>query len=160
HVPSGRVTAAEALVRWHHPERGLVPPDEFITLAEDTGNIGHLTRWALRTGIEQAARWHEDGIDLQISINVSARGLSDARLPGRVWQHLAENRLGPEAISLEVTESTIMTNPSAAIAVLRRLADQSIAVSVDDFGVGRASLAYLRTLPVRELKIDRAFVQR
>ncbi|MEJ0019198.1 MAG: bifunctional diguanylate cyclase/phosphodiesterase [Acetobacteraceae bacterium] len=160
HLPSGRVTGAEALIRWHHPQRGLVPTGEFITLAEDTGNIGHLTRWALRAGIEQTARWHAEGIDLQISINVSARDLSDARLPKRVMQLLEDHRLGPEAIALEVTESTIMTNPTMAIAVLRRLAEGNIAVAVDDFGVGRASLAYLRTLPVRELKIDRTFVQR
>jgi len=160
HVPSGRIHGVEALIRWHHPQRGLVPTDEFVTLAEDTGNIGHLTRWALRNGIEQAARWHAEGLDLQVSINVSVRDLTDARLPNRVMQLLEDNGLGPEAISLEVTESTIMVNPTAAIAVLHRLAERKIAVSVDDFGVGRASLAYLRTLPVRELKIDKTFVQR
>lgn len=160
HVASGRVTGVEALIRWHHPRRGLVPTDEFIGLAEETGNIGHLTRWALRAGIEQAARWKAQGIDLQVSINVSARDLGDERLANRVMQLLSDHQLAPEAISLEVTESTLMINPTVAIAVLRRLAEHHIAVSVDDFGVGRASLAYLRTLPVRELKIDRAFVQR
>jgi predicted signal transduction protein with EAL and GGDEF domain len=160
HLATGLATGAEALVRWHHPQRGLVPPDEFVPLAEDTGNIGHLTRWALAAGIRQAAEWRREGIDLQVAINVSARDLSDSRLPRRVAALLQENQLSPEAISLEVTESTIMTNPTAAIAVLRRLAEQNIAVSVDDFGVGRTSLAYLRTLPVRELKIDKMFVQR
>ena len=159
HLPTNRITGAEALVRWHHPQRGMVPTFEFITLAEDTGNIGHLTRWALRAGVAQAAQWRSRGIELQVAINVSARDLSDARLPDRVMQLLGEHHLGPEAISLEVTESAIMTNPTAAIAVLRQLAERNIAVAVDDFGVGRASLAYLRMLPVRELKIDRAFIQ-
>lgn len=159
HLASGRITGAESLVRWHHPQRGLVPTFEFITLAEDTGNIGHLTRWALRTGIAQAAQWRAKDLDVQVAINISARDLADTRLPDRVMQMLADHQLGPEAISLEVTESAIMTNPTAAIAVLHQLAERSIAVAVDDFGVGRASLAYLRTLPVRELKIDRTFIQ-
>jgi predicted signal transduction protein with EAL and GGDEF domain len=158
HLPSNRVTGAESLVRWHHPQRGLVPTFEFITLAEDTGNIGHLTRWALRAGIAQAAQWRARGIDLQVSINVSARDLGDARLPDRVMQLLADHKLGPEAIQLEVTESAIMVNPSVAIAVLKQLSELNIGVAIDDFGVGRASLAYLRTLPVRELKIDRTFI--
>jgi EAL domain-containing protein (putative c-di-GMP-specific phosphodiesterase class I)/GGDEF domain-containing protein len=160
HLPSNRVTAVEALIRWHHPQRGLVPTDEFVAFAEDRGIIGYLTRWALRAGIEQAARWRAEGLDIRVSINVSARDLGDARLPGLVMELLAAHKLAPDAIGLEVTESTIMTNPDAAIAVLRRLAEQNIAVSVDDFGVGRASLAYLRTLPVKELKIDRMFVHR
>jgi predicted signal transduction protein with EAL and GGDEF domain len=158
HLPSNRITGAESLARWHHPQRGLVPTFEFITLAEDTGNIGHLTRWALRAGIAQAAQWRAKGINLEISINVSARDLSDARLPDRVMQLLADHKLGPEAIQLEVTESAIMVNPNVAIAVLKQLSELNIGVAVDDFGVGRASLAYLRTLPVRELKIDRTFV--
>lgn len=149
----------KSLVRWHHPQRGLVPTFEFITLAEDTGNIGHVTRWALRAGIAQAAQWRTKGINLQVAINISARDLSDARLPDRVTQLLADHKIGPEAISLEVTESAIMANPTAAIAVLQQLAERQIAVAVDDFGVGRASLAYLRTLPVKELKIDRTFIQ-
>ncbi len=160
HVPTRRINAAEALVRWHHPRRGLVPPDEFVTLAEETGNVGHITRWALRTGIAQAAAWRAEGIDIQIAINVSARDLGDARLPDSVTRMLAEHSLDPSAISLEVTESAIMADPVAAVAVLRRFTGRGIGVALDDFGIGQASLAYLRTLPVREVKIDKAFVLR
>lgn len=158
HIPSGRVTGAEALVRWRHPRRGEVPPDDFVGLAEETGNVRHLTRWALREGIAQAARWRDAGTDLQIAINLSARDLSDPRLPDMVTRLLAEHGLDSRAVSLEVTESAIMADPAAAIAVLRGFAERNISVALDDFGIGQTSLTYLRTLPVRELKIDKAFM--
>jgi predicted signal transduction protein with EAL and GGDEF domain len=157
-LASGRVAGAEALVRWQHPKRGLVPPDAFISLAEETGNIQRLTRWALASGITQAAAWRARGLALRVSVNLSVRDLADAALPERVAGLLDRHAVPSSQLMLEVTESAIMGEPDAAIAVLRRLADQGIALSIDDFGVGQSSLSYLRRLPVRELKIDKSFV--
>jgi len=159
HIPSGVITGAEALVRWNHPRRGLIPPDGFIGLAEETGHIRHLTRWALRAGVAQAARWRDAGLTLQIAINLSARDLNDARLPAEVARMLAEHDLDSRAISLEVTESAVMADPDVAMAVLRGFAAQGLWIAVDDFGIGQTSLTYLRRMPVRELKIDKSFVQ-
>lgn len=157
-LDAGEIGGAEALVRWIHPRRGFVPPDVFIGLAEETGNIQRLTRWALDTGITQAARWREQGYALRISINLSVRDLADGDLPRFVAERLDEHGLPAEALVLEVTESAIMGEPDAAIAVLRELAATGIALSIDDFGVGQSSLAYLRRLPVRELKLDKTFI--
>ncbi len=157
-LEAGEIGGAEALVRWQHPQRGFIPPDQFIGLAEETGNIQRLTRWALETGISQAALWYRAGYSLRVSINLSVRDLSDADLPRYVEERLREHGLPAEYLVLEVTESAIMGEPDAAISVLREMADSGIALSIDDFGVGQSSLAYLRRLPVRELKIDKTFV--
>jgi diguanylate cyclase (GGDEF)-like protein len=152
------VDGAEGLVRWQHVTLGSVPPDAFIALAEETGNIRRLTRWALAAGIAQARRWHAAGHAIRVSINVSARDLDDTDLPRRVQELLALHALPPECIALEITEGAIMGKPEAAISVLRRLADLGIDLAIDDFGVGQSSLAYLRRLPVRELKVDKSFI--
>lgn len=157
---SGFIDSAEALVRWQHPRLGMIPPATFVPLAEESGNVRRMTRWVLAAGIAQAARWQELGHALRVSINISARDLDDNDLPRRVAELLAAHRLRPGAIALEITESAIMGKPDAAIAVLRRLADQGVDLSIDDFGVGQSSFAYLRRLPVRELKIDRTFISR
>lgn len=157
---TGFIDSAEALVRWRHPVQGMVPPSTFVPLAEESGNVRRLTRWVLAAGIAQAARWQEAGLSIRMSLNISARDLDDADLPRRVAELLAVHRLRPGGIVLEVTESAIMGKPDAAIAVLRRLAEQGVDLSIDDFGVGQSSFAYLRRLPVRELKIDRTFVTR
>ena len=157
-LASERIDGAEGLVRWRHPVLGPISPDAFIVLAEETGNIRRLTRWALAAGIAQARRWNTDERAIRVSINVSARDLDDADLPRRVAELLALNGVAPEHIALEVTESAIMGKPDAAINVLRRLADQGIELAIDDFGVGQSSFAYLRKLPVRELKIDKTFI--
>jgi EAL domain-containing protein (putative c-di-GMP-specific phosphodiesterase class I) len=157
---SGLIDGAEGLVRWRHPRLGNVPPDSFIALAEETGNIRRLTRWALGAGISQAQRWNGGARQMRISINVSARDLDDADLPRRIAELLALHRVDPGRILLEVTESAVMGKPDAAIRVLRQLADQGIDLAIDDFGVGQSSFAYLRQLPVTELKIDKLFTQR
>jgi diguanylate cyclase (GGDEF)-like protein len=153
------IDGAEGLVRWHDPVRGAVPPDTFITLAEETGNIGRLTGWALAVGIAQATHWYAGGHELRVSINVSARDLENRELPRRVAELLALHALPSRCIGLEITEGAIMGKPDTAIAVLRALADQGVDLSIDDFGVGQSSLAYLRRLPVSELKIDRSFIE-
>jgi diguanylate cyclase (GGDEF)-like protein len=159
-LAAGCVADCEALVRWPHPARGPIAPDLFVPLAEESGNIRQLTRWVLAAGIAQAARWRAQGADLRVSLNVSARDLDDVELPRRVADLLAIHGVPPESIVLEITESAIMGKPDAAIAVLRRLAGQGIDLAIDDFGTGQSSFAYLRRLPVRELKIDRTFVAR
>jgi EAL domain-containing protein (putative c-di-GMP-specific phosphodiesterase class I) len=157
---TGLIDEAEGLVRWRHPRLGNIPPDAFIALAEETGNIRRLTRWALGAGISQAARWNTGSRRIRLSINVSARDLDDADLPRRIAELLALHRVEPDRILLEVTESAVMDKPDAAINVLRQLADQGIDLAIDDFGVGQSSFAYLRQLPVAELKIDKLFTQR
>lgn len=159
-LASGRIDSAEALVRWQHPTLGAVAPDTFIPLAEESGNIRRLTRWALATGIAQAGRWQEQGRAVRLSINVSARDLEDPDLPRRVTELLSIHRVGAGSIVLEITESALMGKPDAAIAVLRRLAARGIDLAIDDFGVGQSSFAYLRRLPVSELKIDKTFISR
>ncbi len=154
----GRITGAEALVRWRHPTRGQVMPDDFISMAEQTGNIQNLTRWALRAGLAEAGRWRDQGLPARVAINLSVRDLADETLPNRVGALLRETQLSARSLVLEVTESAIMGEPDAAIAVLRRLDEQGIDLAIDDFGVGQSSLAYLRRLPVREIKLDKAFI--
>jgi diguanylate cyclase (GGDEF)-like protein len=158
HLASGAIDGAEGLARWKHPTMGSVPPDTFVALAEETGNIRRLTRWALATGIAQAGRWRDEGQRIRLAINVSARDLGDAEFPRRVAELLAIHHVPPDAITLEITESAIMGKPDAAIEILRQLAAQGIDLAIDDFGVGQSSFAYLRRLPVRELKIDKTFI--
>jgi len=152
------IAGAEGLVRWTHPVRGFVPPDSFIGLAEETGNIRRLTQWVLETGIRQAAEWGRRGMRLRMSVNLSVRDLGDQTLADRVASLLKAYSVDPSAVVLEITESAIMGEPDAAIQMLKRLADQGIDLSIDDFGVGQSSFAYLRRLPVREIKIDKSFV--
>jgi diguanylate cyclase (GGDEF)-like protein len=157
-LQTGRIDSAEGLMRWRHPIVGPVAPDAFIALAEETGNIRRVTRWALIAGIAQAGRWKTEGHSIRVSINVSARDLDDPDLPNRLAGLLRTYGVAPSQIALEITESAIMGKPEAAIAVLQRLADAGIDLSIDDFGVGQSSFAYLRRLPVRELKIDKTFI--
>jgi diguanylate cyclase (GGDEF)-like protein len=152
-----RIDGVEALVRWNHPRRGAVPPDDFVTLAERTGNIRRLTRWVLATAIAQAQGWIARGHPLRVAVNLSARDLDDAELPRRITELLALHAVPPQALVLELTESAVLGEPETAVRVLRQLADHGIDLAIDDFGVGQSSFAYLRRLPVRELKIDRQF---
>jgi diguanylate cyclase (GGDEF)-like protein len=155
-----RIDSVEALVRWNHRTRGSVPPDTFIALAEKTGNIRRLTRWVLASGIAQAQEWAARGHDVRVAVNLSARDLDDADLPRRVGDLLSLHGVSPRSIVLELTESAVMGEPELAVRVLRGLADMGIDLAIDDFGVGQSSFAYLRRLPVREIKIDRLFTQR
>ncbi|MGN6519956.1 MAG: putative bifunctional diguanylate cyclase/phosphodiesterase [Dokdonella sp.] len=155
-----RIDGAEALLRWQHPLRGAVPPDTFIPLAERTGNIRRVTRWVLASGIAQAHEWAARGHSVRIAINLSARDLDDADLPTRVADLLSLHGVPPRSIVLELTESAVMGEPDTAVQVLKRLADLGIDLALDDFGVGQSSFAYLRRLPVREIKIDRFFTRK
>ncbi len=155
---SGRLIGAEALVRWIHPRHGFLPPDRFIPLAEESGTIHRLTNWALKTAIDQARLWQSEHLDLKVAVNLSVRDLLNKNLPDLIQGLLGDAGLAGEKLILEITESAIMSDPESAMIVLRRLADQGISLSVDDFGTGHSSFAYLRKLPLAELKVDKSFV--
>ncbi|MHA6205890.1 putative bifunctional diguanylate cyclase/phosphodiesterase [Dyella soli] len=157
---SGVIDSAEALIRWQHPKLGPVPPDAFITLAEETGNIHRVTRWALASAIAQLQRWLAQGLNVRVAVNLSARDLHDPELPRRIADLLTLHQVEARWLELEITESAVIGEPAAAIQVLRELAGLGLHVAVDDFGVGESSLAYLRKLPVHALKIDKMFIQR
>jgi diguanylate cyclase (GGDEF)-like protein len=152
------VHGAEGLVRWRHPERGLIAPAEFIQTVEQTELIGPLTRHVLDRAIAQCARWREAGPELSVAVNLSVRNLLDRSLPREIEQLLWTHSLPPEALKLEITESMIMSDPERALATITQISALGVRFSVDDFGTGHSSLAYLRRLPIDELKIDRSFV--
>jgi diguanylate cyclase (GGDEF)-like protein len=154
----GELRGVEALVRWPHPVRGLLGPDAFIPLAERTGLIRALTRHVLREAITQCRTWHEQGIELAVSVNVTGRDLLDLNLPDEVDEILTEARLAPRFLELEITENTILADPIRARSILSRLSDLGVRLAIDDFGSGNSSLGYLKRLPVDVLKIDKAFV--
>ncbi len=149
---------AEALVRWQHPEHGLLSPDAFVPLAEHTGLIGPLTRHVLATALAQARTWAEAGRPVMVSVNLSARNLLDEDLPGQVASLLVTHGVPATLLELEVTESAIMTEPTRARRLLEQLSALGVRISIDDFGAGYTSLGQLKTLPVAELKIDKSFV--
>ena len=152
-------SSAEALIRWQHPDFGLIPPDQFIALAEHSGNIGLISQWMLRQVISQAATWWHSSHPLQLAVNLSVADLLDLTLADTIAELLQHYHLPAAALALEVTESAVMEDADTVISQLRRLRDMGITLSIDDFGTGQSSLAYLKQLPVHEVKIDRAFVQ-
>jgi len=152
------IAAVEALLRWRHPTRGVVAPDAFIPIAEDTGLIVPIGRWVLIEACEQAGRWHRLGNPLGMSVNISGRQLERDDLGDHVQEALAMSGLPPSFLTLEITESTLMRDTEATIRRLRFLKDLGVRLAVDDFGTGYSSLAYLRQFPVDALKIDRSFI--
>src|SRR4051812_13045352 len=156
----GEVCGVEALIRWHHPSRGMVVPVDFIPIAESTGLIHRLTTYVLRQAIRQAREWLDAGLHLPVAVNLSPRCLHDPALVTRVTGLLDEYALPPALLRLEVTETTIMTNPALALTTLTMLHELGVGLSIDDYGTGYSSMAYLGRLPVDELKVDRTFVLR
>ena len=157
-LSDGEVVGVELLVRWQHPQRGLVPPDEFIPVAERTGLLRAITSTVLGEGVAAAARWAAAGTRLQVAVNLSTRSLLDPDLVEDVLAVLSLHALPPEQLTLEITESSVMTDPEGSTAVLDRLRAAGVRLSVDDFGTGYSSLSYLSRLPVDEVKIDKHFV--
>jgi diguanylate cyclase (GGDEF)-like protein len=157
-LSDGEARGVEALVRWDHPDRGLLAPGEFIPLAEQTGLIRSLTRWVLDEALRQVARWRAEGMTLTVAVNLSARTLLDPTLPEVVDRALRRHGLEAGALELEITESSLMADPSRARDILGRLRDLGVRLAIDDFGVGHSSLAYLGRLPVDDIKVDRSFV--
>jgi len=154
----GRVTGVEALLRWRHPDGGLMTPGEFIPLAEETGLIVPIGEWVLSAACARARQWKEQGFDLRVSVNLSARQFAEKTLVEDVARALRSSGLAPEALELEVTETLVMANPAQAAQTLEELKGLRLRLSLDDFGIGYSSLSYLKMFPFDALKIDRAFV--
>lgn len=152
-------TGAEALIRWQHPTLGFIPPDEFIQLAENSGNIDIVSQWVLQQAIKQLVAWQQRGMQLKLAINLSAHDLADTRLPNQIASLLKDNNLPSGALCIEVTEGAVMKDAQTVVSVLQRFRDMGVSVAIDDFGTGHSSLAYLKILPVNEVKIDRSFIK-
>jgi diguanylate cyclase (GGDEF)-like protein len=158
-LETGHVLGVEALVRWRHPQRGMLPPMEFIPLAEETGLIAPLTLWVVREALRQCREWVRMGFEIPIAVNLSMQNLRDPALPKVIERLIAEAQVRSNLLRIEITESNVMTEPATTIATLDELRSQKIGISIDDFGTGYSSLAYLSRLPVDEVKIDRSFVK-
>jgi diguanylate cyclase (GGDEF)-like protein len=157
-LETGRLTGAEALLRWQHPERGLLMPDEFIHLAERTAQIRALTLWVVKNALRECRRWYDAGLDLSVAVNLAGPNVTDASLPSAVQDVLDRCDLSPRRLELEISESTVMTDSARALDVLGRFGSIGVRLSLDDFGTGHSSLGYLRRLPLDRVKIDRSFV--
>jgi len=158
-VQTDSIYGAEALVRWNHPKHGFISPDEFIPMAERTRSIQQLSAWVIRQAFTDCSQWHKDGKDLTISVNLSAKDLHDPELPDLIAGIQAATQINPKWVVLEITEGSIMTDPEKALEIIQRLHEMGYKLSIDDFGTGYSSLAYLKKMPLAELKIDRSFVQ-
>jgi len=154
------IYGAEALVRWQHPELGLLYPDAFIAAVEQAGSIAHLTRWVLREAIARCAAWRNQGVILSVAVNISVDDLTDEYLPYFLLELMQKHHLAPHMLTLEVTESAIMHNVQKSLAVVNCIHELGFRLAIDDFGTGHSALTQLKRLPVDELKIDKAFVTR
>ncbi len=158
-IASGRCTGAEALLRWTHPTLGVISPSEFIPIVEQTSLARATTTWVLEAALRQLASWAREGLELRLSVNVSATNLTEPDLAERVLQRLARYRIDPGCLELEVTESAIMENAEQALSLLATLAERGVRLAIDDFGTGYSSLAYLQRLPAHVVKIDQSFMR-
>ena len=159
-LKGGNMVAAEALVRWQHPDRGLVYPDDFIPLAEDSGVIDELTSWVIERAIKQSVLCQQSGIAARVSVNISAKNITSLILPDQLTGMLLNNRLDSSVLALEITESTLMDELVTSLDILTRLRMKGFDLSIDDFGTGHSSLTILHRVPFTELKIDKSFVTR
>ncbi|WP_231890897.1 putative bifunctional diguanylate cyclase/phosphodiesterase [Methylomonas koyamae] len=157
-VKTGKIYGVEALVRWAHPKHGFIAPDEFIPMAERTRVIKHLTLWMLKRAFRDCAEWHRQGLELVVSVNLSTKDLHDPDLPDVMAGVAAAANIKPSWMMLEITESSIMNDPERAMETIQRLHEMGYKLSIDDFGTGYSSLAYLKKMPLSELKIDKSFV--
>jgi len=148
----------EALVRWKHPERGLMQPDQFIPLAERTALIKPLTDWVLDCALSQCREWQDNGYPIHVAVNLPTQSLLEPFLPQRVSRTLEKWQLDPRVLKLEITESGIMADPPHVLAILHLLRTLGVRLSLDDFGTGYSSLIHMRNLPVDEIKIDKSFI--
>jgi diguanylate cyclase (GGDEF)-like protein len=157
-ISSHRIVAVESLVRWQHPEHGMLPPDEFISLAERTGLIRPLTYWVLAEALKQCAAWQTHGFSIDVAVNVPVSVLLDTTFSGKLEALLKQHHLAARRLVVEITESSLMEDQEYALQLLSHLSNIGVRISIDDFGTGYSSLAYLRRLPVSEIKIDQSFV--
>lgn len=154
-----KVTGFEALVRWRHPDHGMIPPDQFIPLAEMSDLIGPLTLWVVDKALAQARQWQAAGFDAGVAVNFSARNFLDDSLPGKLAMLLDKHGVPHERFEVEITESAMMADPTRSLAIMHRIHEMGLRLSIDDFGTGHSSLAYLQRLPIHSLKIDLSFVR-
>ncbi|AKR42077.1 EAL domain-containing protein [Methylophilus sp. TWE2] len=157
-ITTRRAVGGEALIRWVHPEKGMIFPDQFIPFAEQTGVISDITNWMLLRACQVLADFQKQGLRLSLAVNLSTRDLNNMELPAQITHLLSSHGLEPKALKLEITEGSLMQDPERAELVVKKLAAMGLHLAIDDFGTGYSSLAYLRQLPVQELKIDRSFV--
>ncbi len=157
-LKQSRISELEVLIRWQHPQRGLLLPDEFIGLAEHSGLIHTLSKWIIGKAIHQCGVFHQDGLDVAVAINLSMHNLRDSSLPQQVADTLEKYQLPPNYLILEITESAVMADPRHAVEILGQLNNMGVRLAIDDFGTGYSSLSYLKQLPVDEIKIDKSFV--
>jgi diguanylate cyclase len=155
---SARVVGVEALARWRHPKLGLIPPDQFIPMAERTGFVKTLTMWGINEALGQCRAWHARGLEIPVSVNLSARTLHEVNLPYHIAKLLNDHGIAPDQLELEITESVIIADPARALEILSRISHMGVSLSIDDFGTGYSSLGYLKKLPVNTIKIDKSFV--
>jgi diguanylate cyclase (GGDEF)-like protein len=158
-VHTAAITGVEALVRWQHPERGLLAPDAFVPIAERNGLIRRLTMHVVHVGLAQQARWLAEGIDVPLAVNLSIANLLDADLPRDIATLLGDMRVRPGRLKLEITESYLVTDPTLIHSNIQELCDHGVGLALDDFGTGYSSLTHLRRLPIDEIKIDRSFIK-
>jgi diguanylate cyclase (GGDEF)-like protein/PAS domain S-box-containing protein len=158
-LASGRIHSIEALIRWNHPGQGIIPPMDFIPLAEENGLIVPIGEWVLRTACTDAAQWQAAGHELRVAVNLSPVQLKDPNLVRTVLDILGQTTLVPELLELEVTESAVMENSGATLATLNALHDQGVRIALDDFGTGYSSMNYLKRMPLNNLKVDKSFVK-
>ncbi len=156
---SGEIKSFEVLTRWHHPDHGLIPPDEFVPQAEQSGNIIPFTRWTLERTLGCLTTWQEEDFDLSLALNLSPRSLHSKEILLFMEELLVRSRISPAQITLELTETAVMLDPEGALASLKKLRDLGLRLSIDDFGTGYSSLSLLRQLPLNEIKIDKSFVE-
>jgi len=156
---TGNVVGAEALIRWNHPERGLMSPDDFIPIAEECGLILPIGEWVLRTAVKQMKAWHPEHGPLRVAVNLSARQFQQRDLTAMIERILTESDYPPELLDIEITESTAMQNADISLAVMKRLRQMGVRISIDDFGTGYSSLSYLKRFPIDTVKIDQNFVR-
>ena len=156
---TGNIVGAEALIRWNHPERGLMAPDDFIPIAEECGLILPIGEWVLRTAVRQMKEWHAEHGPLRVAVNLSARQFQQRDLTAMIERILAESDYPPELLDIEITESTAMQNADVSLAVMNRLRSMGVRISIDDFGTGYSSLSYLKRFPIDTVKIDQNFVR-
>jgi diguanylate cyclase (GGDEF)-like protein/PAS domain S-box-containing protein len=158
-LASSKLIGMEALIRWHHPEKGIISPADFIPLAEDTGMIVAIGEWVIKTACQQLALWKNTAFEkLHIAVNISARHFNPSLLKN-IGEELYVNQLSPELLELEITESVLMDNADAAVSILNQIREMGISLAIDDFGTGYSSLSYLKRFPISSLKIDRSFVK-
>ncbi len=158
-IASRIVSQVEALIRWRHPQQGLIPPDRFIPVAEQTGLIRSISRWALNEGIRQCRIWQQNGVELHVAVNLSMRDLQDAQIPRIIAGLLESWSVSPTSLEVEITETAIAADMESTLKTLSELRTMGVSIAIDDFGTGYSSLALLRRLPLNTLKIDKSFVQ-